>query len=158
MFDELGASGQDGTARAAKTWIKVLSRYREPSVGRSVFELAVTLGPFVLLWGLAWWSLSVSYWGALALSLWASYRTKSAFKKYSQVRTLNGLTGAQAASRLLERAGITDVQIVRARGVLSDHYNPVNKTLALSEPVHDSDSVAAVGVACHEAGLIEWGA
>ena len=69
MFDELGASGQDGTARAAKTWIKVLSRYREPSVGRSVFELAVTLGPFVLLWGLAWWSLSVSYWGALALSL-----------------------------------------------------------------------------------------
>ena len=58
---------------------------------------------------------------ALALSLWASFRTKSAFKKYSQVRTLRGLTGAQAASILLERAGITDVKIVPARGVLSDH-------------------------------------
>ncbi len=89
---------------------------------------------------------------ALALSLWASFRTKSAFKKYSQVRTLGGLTGAQAAGVLLERAGITDVKIVPARGVLSDHYNPLNKTLALSEPVYGSASVAAVGVACHEAG------
>ena len=89
---------------------------------------------------------------ALALSLWASFRTKSAFKKYSQVRTLRGLTGAQAASLLLERAGIADVKIVPARGVLSDHYNPLNKTLALSEPVYGSASVAAVGVACHEAG------
>ena len=75
---------------------------------------------------------------ALALSLWASFRTKSAFKKYSQVRTLSGLTGAQAAGVLLERAGIADVKIVQARGVLSDHYNPLNKTLALSEPVYGS--------------------
>ncbi len=89
---------------------------------------------------------------ALALSLWASFRTKSAFKKYSQVPTLGGLSGAQAAGVLLERAGISDVKIVPTRGVLSDHYNPLNKTLALSEPVYGSASVAAVGVACHEAG------
>ncbi len=89
---------------------------------------------------------------ALILSLWASYRTKSAFKKYSQVRTLRDLTGAQAAGIMLERAGISDVKIVRTSGVLSDHYNPLTKTLALSEPVYGSPSVAAVGVACHEAG------
>jgi Zn-dependent membrane protease YugP len=89
---------------------------------------------------------------ALLLSLWASFRTKSAFQKYSRVRTMGGLTGAAAAKRLLDTAGISDVEIVATRGVLSDHYNPLTKTLALSEPVFGSDSVAAVGVACHEAG------
>lgn len=89
---------------------------------------------------------------ALVLSLWASWRTKRAFNKYSRVRTLSGLTGAQAAKRLLDAAGITDVEIVSTRGTLSDHYNPVTKKLALSEPVYGTASVAAVGVACHEAG------
>jgi Zn-dependent membrane protease YugP len=89
---------------------------------------------------------------ALALSLWASFRTKSAFNKYSRIRAATGLTGAQAASRMLSSAGISDVEIVRAHGVLSDHYNPVTKKLALSEPVYDQPSVAAIGVACHEAG------
>lgn len=88
----------------------------------------------------------------LALSLWASMRVKSTFNKYSKVRSMRGLTGAQAAQELLRGAGITDVTIVRSRGMLSDHYNPVTKTLALSEPVYDSDSVAAIGVATHEAG------
>ena len=88
----------------------------------------------------------------LALSLWASMRVKSTFNKYSKVRSMRGLTGAQAAQELLRGAGITDVRIVRSQGMLSDHYNPVNKTLALSEPVYDSDSVAAIGVATHEAG------
>ena len=88
----------------------------------------------------------------LALSLWASFRVKSTFNKYSQVRTMRGMTGAKAAWELLQRAGITDVEVVRATGVLSDHYNPVTKKLALSEPVYDSTSVAAVGVATHEAG------
>lgn len=89
---------------------------------------------------------------ALALSLWASWRTHSSFKKYSQVRTLRGLTGAQAAQEMLRYAGISDVQVVPTRGFLSDHYNPTNKTLALSEATYASNSVAAVGVACHEAG------
>ena len=89
---------------------------------------------------------------ALALSLWASWRTHSTFKKFSRVRTARGLTGAQAAQEMLRSAGIFDVQVVPTRGFLSDHYNPTNKTLALSEATYASNSVAAVGVACHEAG------
>ena len=89
---------------------------------------------------------------ALALSLWASWRTKATFNKFSQVRTMRGLTGAQAAQEMLRGAGISDVQVVPTSGFLSDHYNPANKTLALSEATYASNSVAAVGVACHEAG------
>jgi Zn-dependent membrane protease YugP len=89
---------------------------------------------------------------ALLLSLWASFRTRSAFNKYSRVKTLSGLNGSQAAARLLRNAGITDVEIVPARGMLTDHYNPATKKLALSEAVYGSPSIAAVGVACHEAG------
>jgi Zn-dependent membrane protease YugP len=88
----------------------------------------------------------------LLLSLWASFKTKSAFNKYSKVRVATGLTGAQAAQRLLDSAGITDVKVVPHQGMLSDHYNPITKTLALSEPVYGVPSIAAVGVACHEAG------
>jgi Zn-dependent membrane protease YugP len=89
---------------------------------------------------------------ALLLSMWASFKTKSAFKKYSRVPTANGQTGAEAASRLLASAGLGDVRILRAKGMLTDHYNPGNRTLNLSEGVFDSRSVAAVGVAAHEAG------
>jgi Zn-dependent membrane protease YugP len=88
----------------------------------------------------------------LVLSIWASVRVKSTFNKYSRVRSGRGLTGAEAAQVLLRAAGITDVRIVRSHGMLSDHYNPVTKTLALSDPVYGSDSVAAIGVATHEAG------
>jgi Zn-dependent membrane protease YugP len=88
----------------------------------------------------------------LALSMWASFRTKSAFKKYSRVPSARGLTGAQAAKILLERAGLHDVSITRSHGFLSDHYNPMNKSLNLSEAVYGSNSVAAIGVATHEAG------
>jgi len=88
----------------------------------------------------------------LIISGAASWLVKSTFRKYSSVGSRNGYTGAQAAQKLLDRAGITDVQIVRSRGFLSDHYNPGSKQLALSEPVYDSTSIAAVGVATHEAG------
>lgn len=88
----------------------------------------------------------------LVLSGAASWMVKSAFHKYSQVGTRRGYTGAQAAQALLDNAGIVDVQVVRAQGFLSDHYNPTNKTLALSDQVYSSRSIAAVGVACHEAG------
>lgn len=86
------------------------------------------------------------------LSFWASMRVRSAFRRYSQVPTEKGYTGAQAAQILLDRAGIHDVAIVPARGMLTDHYNPATKQLALSEGVYSSRSVAAVGVATHEAG------
>lgn len=88
----------------------------------------------------------------LILSGIASWMVKSAFARYSQVATRRGFTGAQAAQLLLDRAGISDVRIVPAQGFLSDHYNPTTKTLALSEEVYASNSVAAIGVACHEAG------
>jgi Zn-dependent membrane protease YugP len=88
----------------------------------------------------------------LVFSLWASYKTKSTFKKFSKVRILSGHTGAQAAKIMLDGAGVTDVEIKPVRGRLSDHYNPLTKTLALSEPVYGTASIAAVGVACHEAG------
>ena len=89
---------------------------------------------------------------AFLLSLWASFRTKAAFDRYSRVCTLRGLTGAQAARVMLDSAGIHDVQILATQGMLTDHYNPANKTLNLSQAVYASPSVAAVGVACHEAG------
>jgi Zn-dependent membrane protease YugP len=89
---------------------------------------------------------------ALLFSLWASFKTKSAFKKYSRVPTASGQSGAEAAARLLASAGLDDVRILRSRGMLTDHYNPVNRTLNLSEGVYDSRSVAAVGIAAHEAG------
>jgi Zn-dependent membrane protease YugP len=88
----------------------------------------------------------------LVLSLWATWRTRSAFKKYSKVRSARGLTGAQAAQAMLSAAGIHDVRVVPVAGNLSDHYNPATKQLALSEGVYGSTSIAAVGVACHEAG------
>ncbi len=89
---------------------------------------------------------------AFIFSLWASWRTKANFKKYSKVPVSSGMSGAEAAARLLDGAGIRDVKITRSHGMLSDHYNPVNKTLALSDGVFDSRSLAAVGIAAHEAG------
>ncbi|MCB1037163.1 MAG: zinc metallopeptidase, partial [Acidobacteria bacterium] len=88
----------------------------------------------------------------ILLSGWASLKTKAAFNKYSKVRNMNGYTGAQAAQLMLREAGITDVKVQPTRGFLSDHYNPMTKTLALSEAVYGTPSIAAVGVACHEAG------
>lgn len=89
---------------------------------------------------------------ALGLSLVASFMTKAAFNKYSKVRAASGRTGAQAAQDMLDAAGLKDVKIVPTHGMLSDHYNPLTKTLALSEAVYGSPSIAAIGVACHEAG------
>lgn len=88
----------------------------------------------------------------LLISGLASWRVKAAFHRYSQVGSRRGMTGAQAAQLLLNRAGIRDVAVVPTRGYLSDHYNPASKQLALSEGVYASNSIAAVGVACHEAG------
>ena len=79
-------------------------------------------------------------------------KVNSNFKKYSQVRNSRNLTGAQAAYELLQLNGITDVRIKRIAGNLTDHYNPKTKEICLSEGVFGSNSVAAVGIACHEAG------
>lgn len=86
------------------------------------------------------------------LSLWASARVKSTYAKYSGERSLSGMTGAQAAQRILSMAGIYDVTVQHVAGNLTDHYDPRNKTLNLSDAVYSNASVAAVGVAAHECG------
>ena len=82
----------------------------------------------------------------------ASAKVKTTFNKYSQYRSMSGMTGAQAAQRILNAAGIYDVEVRHVSGSLTDHYNPSNKTLNLSDTVCNSTSVAAVGVAAHECG------
>ncbi|MCR4956850.1 MAG: zinc metallopeptidase [Lachnospiraceae bacterium] len=89
--------------------------------------------------------------GAL-LCLAAQAKVKTTFNKYQNVRSHSGMTGAMAAERMLLNAGIRDVQIVPVAGNLTDHYDPRNKTVNLSQSVYNSTSVAAVGVACHECG------
>lgn len=82
----------------------------------------------------------------------AQFRVSSAFNRFSRVRTRRGLTGAEVAALLLERAGIHDVEIARTETFLGDHYDPTRKRLCLSPGVFDSASVAAAGIAAHECG------
>ena len=86
------------------------------------------------------------------ICLIASARVKLTFNKFNKVRSMSGMTGAQAAERILHAAGIYDVTVQHVSGELTDHYDPRNKTLRLSDSVYGSPSVAAVGVAAHECG------
>jgi Zn-dependent membrane protease YugP len=88
----------------------------------------------------------------LLIGLWAQMRLMSAFGKYSQVPTADGLTGAEAAREILDRAGLQDVPVEEVPGKLSDHYDPTKRVLCLSSENFHGNSVAAVGVAAHEAG------
>ena len=88
----------------------------------------------------------------VVLSMLASGMVNSTYAKYAKVRSMSGLTGAEAAERLLHRAGIYDVVVQHVAGNLTDHYDPRNKTLNLSDAVFGSTSVAAIGVAAHECG------
>lgn len=88
----------------------------------------------------------------LVLSLIASLLTRGTFKKYATVRASSGLTGAQAAERMMHSQGVFDVKVERIDGFLTDHYDPTKKVLRLSSAVYDSDSLSAIGVACHESG------
>lgn len=89
--------------------------------------------------------------GAL-LSMLASAKVQSTFNRYKRVRSAAGMSGAEAAQRLLNNAGIIDVSIERVPGNLTDHYDPSSKTLRLSDATYASNSVAAIGVAAHECG------
>jgi Zn-dependent membrane protease YugP len=86
------------------------------------------------------------------LSMAASAKVKSTFNKYSKVRSMSGMTGGEAAKRLLNSQGIYDVQVRAVSGELTDHYDPKTKTVNLSDSVYQSTSVAAIGVAAHECG------
>ena len=82
----------------------------------------------------------------------ASARVKGTFNKYSQLRSMSGMNGAQVAQRVLQAAGIYDVQVRHVSGSLTDDYDPRTKTVNLSDPVYNATSVAALGVAAHECG------
>lgn len=88
----------------------------------------------------------------IAITLWASYNIKAAFKKYSQLRYSKNATAEVVANWILKQNGITNVRIERISGSLTDHYDPVNKVLRLSDSVYGSVSMAAIGVAAHECG------
>lgn len=96
------------------------------------------------------------YWvlfiGIAVISWIVSARMQSKFKKYSQIPMPNGMTGREVAEKMLRDNGITDVRVISVAGQLTDHYNPVTKTVNLSEPVYASNSIAAAAVAAHECG------
>lgn len=98
------------------------------------------------------WSYLVLVVPALLFSLWASARVNSTFKKYSAIRNVRGMTGAEAARAVLNANGVTDVRIEYVSGNLTDHYDPKEKVIRLSQDVYDAATPAAVGVAAHEAG------
>ena len=89
---------------------------------------------------------------AFVFSIWAQFRVTGSFKKYSKQLTKNRITGAEAAREILRQSGIDDVRVERVGGNLSDHFDPKTNVIRLSENVYDTPSVAAVGVAAHEAG------
>lgn len=86
------------------------------------------------------------------ISSYVSNKLKSKFKEYSQIHLQNGLTGAQIAQKMLSDNGITDVEVISVKGQLTDHYNPSNRTVNLSEPVYNMANAAAAAVAAHEVG------
>ena len=96
-----------------------------------------------------YWALFI---GIAVISWLVSARMQSKFKKYSQVPMSGGMTGRDVAEKMLRDNGITDVRVISVAGQLTDHYNPVTKTVNLSEPVYASNSIAAAAVAAHECG------
>lgn len=89
---------------------------------------------------------------AFALSIWAQFRVKGTFNKWAKVQSMNGMTGYEAARRMLDANGLHDVPIEPVRGTLSDHYDPIHRVVRLSEPVYYENSISALSVACHEVG------
>ena len=100
------------------------------------------------MYSLCW----VLFIGIAVISWIVSARMQSKFKKYSQIPMPNGMTGREVAEKMLRENGITDVRVISVAGQLTDHYNPVTKTVNLSEPVYASNSIAAAAVAAHECG------
>ena len=98
------------------------------------------------------WTYLVIVLPCIILSMWASASVNSAFKKYSSHYSIRRITGAEAAQRVLSANGVRNVRIDRVSGNLTDHYDPRTNVIRLSGSVYDSTSVAAIGVACHEAG------
>ncbi len=98
------------------------------------------------------WTYLVLVLPCVILAMWASANVNSTFKKYSALCSMRNLTGAQAAEKVLSANGISNVRIERVSGNLTDHFDPRTNVIRLSDSVYHSTSVAAIGVACHEAG------
>ncbi len=95
---------------------------------------------------------------AIVISMIAQFKVKSAFSKYSQVHSLRKVTGAEACRRILNENGLSHIRVEYVDGYLSDHYDPKNEVIRLSDRVYNSTSVAAIGVAAHEAGhAVQYG-
>lgn len=89
---------------------------------------------------------------AFGLSLWAQFRVKGTFNQFAEVPNSSGLTGAEAARRMLDANGLSHIPVEHVPGMLTDHYDPISKTVRLSDRVYFERSLAAVAVACHEVG------
>ena len=89
---------------------------------------------------------------AFGLSMWAQYRVKGTFNKYLEVPCSSGLTGADAARQMLDANGLYQIPVQPVPGALTDHYDPIDKVVRLSEPVYYGNSIASLSVACHEIG------
>lgn len=89
---------------------------------------------------------------AFGLSLWAQFRVKGTFRRWAEVPNVSGMTGYEAARRMLDLNGLHDVPVEPIPGALTDHYDPIRRVVRLSEPVYYERSIAAVSVACHEVG------
>jgi len=98
------------------------------------------------------WTYLVLVLPAMFFAMWASSRVSSTFKKYQNQLSSKRITGLQAAQTVLNANGLTNIKIERIKGQLTDHFSPTENIIRLSEPVYDSTSTAAIGVACHEAG------
>ena len=88
----------------------------------------------------------------MIVGIWAQVKLSRTYNHYIKIKSQSGLTGAEAAGAIMRHAGITDVEIVKIQGHLTDHYNPMAKQLALSSENYSGTSLAALGVAAHEAG------
>jgi Zn-dependent membrane protease YugP len=89
---------------------------------------------------------------AFGLSLWAQFRVKGTFNRYADVPASSGLTGAEAARRMLDANGLSHIPVQHVPGTLTDHYDPIARAVRLSDPVYFGNSIAALSVACHEVG------
>lgn len=98
------------------------------------------------------WTYIVYVLPAVIFAMWASANVNSTFKKYAKIHSRRGITGAEAARRVLDSKGLTNVRIERVSGNLTDHYDPRTNVIRLSDTVYSDTSEAAIGVACHEAG------
>lgn len=101
---------------------------------------------------IGWYSSMILLIPAFLFASYAQLKVKSNYSRFSRVRSMRGITGAQAARRMLDANGLQHVRINMVSGTLSDHYNPGNQTINLSTDVYNGDSIAALGVACHECG------